>query len=365
MDWIKAIIALNKINGLGPVLIKRILEHFSDDVSLIWKVSFQDLKKIKGISAKHIKGIKQVDWREVQREYLNAVESNINIIPWGSEKYPLHLKNIYDPPMVLYIKGSFEEIDNYSIAIVGTRKASRYGLKQAYSFAKELASKKITVVSGLAYGVDIAAHQGALDGKGRTVAVLGSGLKQIYPHKHINEAKRIINNGALISEFPLYTTPVPYNFPKRNRIISGLVLGVIVIEAGMKSGAVITAYSALQQGRDVFALPGDVDRLQSFGTHKLIQEGAKLITKIDDVLEEILVLQSKINSSPENIINIESSLDEIEKRIYNQLNAIPQSIDFIVDKLDLSPSLISSKLLTMEINGIINMYPGQMYARKQ
>ncbi|MCQ9208506.1 MAG: DNA-processing protein DprA [Omnitrophica bacterium] len=222
-------------------------------------------------------------------------ENKFKTLRITDKDYPANLKHIYDPPATVYLKGELILEDNIAIAIVGSRRATPYGLKNAKSLAFELAARGITVVSGLARGIDSAAHRGALEAKGRTIAVLGSGLNVIYPHENERLAEEIAKSGAVISEFQQDVGPQRYHFPRRNRIISGLSLGVVVVEAAQKSGALITANCALEQGREVFALPGKIDSWTSRGTHDLIKQGAKLVESIEDIIEELepLNLQKK------------------------------------------------------------------------
>lgn len=206
--------------------------------------------------------------------------------------YPANLKYIYDPPSILYIKGNILPEDTIAVAVVGSRRATYYGLKNAENLGFQLAAGGITIISGLARGVDSAAHRGALKARGRTIAVLGSGLNKIYPRENEELVEEIAQNGAVISEFALDTPPLRQNFPRRNRIISGLSLGVVVVEAAKRSGALITANFALEQGREVFALPGKIDSFTSKGTHDLIKQGAKLVESIEDIIEELEPLKA-------------------------------------------------------------------------
>jgi DNA processing protein len=357
-------IALTQVRGFGPVTIKKLMEHFHR-ADLVWKAKREDFALIPGIRAKAIEAMHDVDWDKVKAQYKQIHELNIHLVSYGDPNYPSPLATIYDPPSLLYMQGQWLAEDGDALAIVGTRRASQYGIRCAYQFGRALAERHITMVSGLAVGVDIAAHRGVLAGKGRTIAVLGSGLGHLYPPQHSKEAKSIAANGAVVSEYPVDTAPLPINFPKRNRIISGLSLGIIVIEAGAKSGALITAHIALEQGREVFALPGAIDNEQNKGTHRLIQEGAKLVTDIDDVLEEILSLQHKIKKKVSGNLPLLEKMACEEKQIWELLDAAaPQSIEAITNKTTLDPSVVSSTLLKMEMKGFVNILPGQRYTRK-
>ncbi|NUM35945.1 MAG: DNA-protecting protein DprA [Candidatus Brocadiae bacterium] len=363
MNYNQAMLALKQAKGLGPVLTKRIVDHFKNNLAMLWESSPEEIRSIQGISVALQKAIFSVDWQKASQEEEFIRKSGIQMICYGQENYPEQLKNIYDPPPILYQKGTWKSEDNQSIAIVGTRKASHYALKQAYSFAQEMGKRGITVVSGLARGIDIAAHRGAIAGGGRTIAVLGSGIQCIYPPEHWQDANRIVENGCLVSEYTPQTSPEAFHFPERNRIISGLSLGILVIEAGIKSGAIITAHVALEQGKEIFALPGNIDNLQTQGCHRLIQQGAKLVTNVDEILEEILPLQSKILPSPETQEQIIPVSDE-EKAIWEILSECPQPLDTIAYKSPLPPSTTAAKLLVMEMKGIVELFPGQKYARK-
>lgn len=398
-----AMSGLTYVKGLGPVWIKRLLAYFDHDPIKIWQAPYEELEKALHGRCSLIESMQQIVWEDVEKDYKIAQSQNIELIMLHAPGYSRQLTNIYDPPPVLYRQGTWCEQDEQAIAIVGTRHPSPYGLRQAYRLAKELATQGITVVSGLARGIDIAAHRGALAGHGRTLAVLGSGLGCLYPEEHRKEAASICQNGALLSEYPVLEPPQAGYFPQRNRIISGLSLGIIVIEAGEKSGALITAHTALEQGREVFALPGEIDRSETIGTHRLIQQGAKLITCLDDVLEEILAFQpaqaqkqaSQLTKSLSSTKNHQQDtlFDELDsasqnpqdhnsppaippprqghpltleqQQIWDVLSGYPQHIDDVVMQLTMPPSQISSTLLMMELQGIVHLWPGHRYARNE
>lgn len=283
-------------------------------------------------------------------------DKNIKETPLSDVFYPKNLKNIYDPPDPLYVKGRIVPGDDIAVAIVGSRKASLYGLKTCEKLAYELAGMGVTIVSGLARGIDSAAHRGALKAGGRTIAVFGCGLDYIYPSENKKLAEEIEQNGALVSEFPAGAMPLPYNFPKRNRIISGLSLGVVVVEASKDSGALITADFALEQGREVFAVPGKIDASTSTGTHRLIKEGAKLVEGADDILEE-LNLKSTVQSSPMP----NAGIDEYEQKIYSILSDEPKYIDEITKEANLVSSEVCDILLRLQLKKLIKELPGKRY----
>jgi DNA processing protein len=277
------------------------------------------------------------------------------------KEYPQNLRYIYDPPQTIYVKGSLLLEDNLAIAIVGSRQASYYGLKNAESLAFELAAKGITIVSGLARGIDSAAHQGALKAKGRTIAVLGSGLNKIYPPENKKLAEEIAQNGAVLSEFPLDTPPLKENFPRRNRIISGLSLGVVVVEAAQKSGALITASCALEQGREVFALPGKIDSFTSQGTNDLIKQGAKLIQSSQDIVDELEPLRL-LSGMPKETQKI-PDLPEEESKVYQLLSSEPMHIDELLEKSALSQGKLLTALMKLEYKKLIKELPGKRFVK--
>lgn len=298
-----------------------------------------------------------------EQEIDKAQKAGIKLLCMGDEDYPEALKNIHDPPAVIYIKGQLLSADKKAIAVVGTRVPTPYGLRIAQRLASELAQLGITVISGLALGIDAAAHEGALEAKGRTLAVLGSAVDEIFPKQNQKLAERIIENGALVSEFVLGTKPDHWTFPQRNRIISGLSLGTIVIEGGYKSGAMITAKLALDQGREVFAVPGNVELEQSKGPHWLIKQGAKLTESIDDVLEElsaVLQIARTSNVKPQTSKDL-SDLSADEIKIINLLSKEPKHIDELSRLSGLAIARIATPLLSLEIKRLIKALPGKYF----
>ncbi len=279
------LIALNMIEGLGSIRMTKLLSYFNSAEN-IFKADESKLQSIASIGKEISRRIKAFNIKDLREELELCKKENIRVISIFDRDYPELLKSIPDAPMVLYIKGKLDCLLGLNIAVIGSRKASSYGLLTAERISRQLASLGVTIVSGMARGIDSAAHRGALDAGGRTVAVLGSGVLNIYPPENASLAKKISNNGALISEFPLKRAPLRENFPRRNRIVSGLSKGVVVVEAAKRSGALITADLALDQGRDVFAIPGEVDSPTSYGTNYLIKQGAKLVDSAEDILEE-------------------------------------------------------------------------------
>lgn len=346
-------IALSLI-GISCSKIKKIIQEIKN-IKELFNLKIEELLSF-GISKNIAEKIIKWDQLPIREEIEYIKKEGINILTIDDPLYPSLLKEIYDPPFLLYVKGNID-FNQISISIVGTRNPSIYGLKMAEKFASELASLGFIIVSGLARGIDTASHTGALRVGGKTIGVLGSGFKNFYPPENKKLENEIIKNGAIITEFPSNTLPEKYNFPKRNRIISGISKGVIVIEAGPKSGALITANLALEQGRDVFALPGRIDTLYSKGTNKLLKEGAILVEDIEDIL---YTLNIEFEKKKEKEIEVET---EEEKRILSILEQ-PLQLEEILMKTGISPSLLFQSLTKLQIKGIIEELPGKIYRKK-
>ena len=300
----------------------------------------------------------------------------INKITIDDAIYPKNLRNIYNPPKQLYVNGSMSEADEVAVAIVGSRRASIYGLETSERLGYELALRGVTVVSGMALGIDTAAHRGALKAKGRTIAVLGSGHGDIYPPQNKKLYEEIAKSGAVITEYEEDIEPLAYNFPMRNRIISGLSLGIVVVEAARNSGALITANFAAEQGRTVFAVPGKVSSQTSSGTNELIKDGARLVQSVDDILEELHIVEIKpVDESEKNKIDkkiasktkayIYNTLTEDERKIYKVLSDEPLYIDDIFKNSGLDSSKASKVLLNLELKHLIKALPGKQFVRKE
>jgi len=355
---------LSFIPGVGNVLYKRLIEHFGSP-SRVFASSIEELKKIEGIGEKLAKDILNYNWKErVKMELSRIEEEGVKVITLLDDLYPDNLKKIYDPPPFLYMRGGIKKEDYRAIAIVGSRKASTYGRLIAERLSKDLALHGVTIVSGMARGIDTFAHEGALSIGGRTIAVLGCGIDIIYPAENKGLRDRIIESGAVLTEFPFSTLPEGRNFPSRNRIISGLSLGVVIIEATSDSGSLITASSALDQGREVFAVPGNITSKLSHGTNKLIKRGAKLVEGVDDILEEILPQIEKgvrKPDAPKPERDLRAELTQEEEAIYRLLSYEPKHIDIISRESRLPPNRILSILLGMEIKGVIRQLPGKNF----
>lgn len=349
--------AFNLIPGFGSAKFKKILSYFKNTKDA-WQAARKELilAEIEPAAADSI--IKSRGLIDPEKEWQKLKKENIDAIAANSEEYPTLLKEIYDPPAILYVRGDLREDDKYSIGVVGTRKCTTYGQQTALEISENLALAGFTIVSGLAKGIDTLAHKAAVENKGRTIAVLGSGLDFIYPRENKFLAEKIVKEkqGVLVSEYPLGTSPLKQNFPARNRIISGLSLGVLVIEAAEKSGALITARQALEQNREVFAVPGSIYSKQSFGPNNLIKMGAKLVCSYEDILEELNMKPKKFALKTEIAADTEE-----EAKIIEILSSEPSHIDKIIKESKFSPSAVNSTLTIMEIKGKIRALGNNVY----
>lgn len=350
---------LNSLTNMSPGKRFRLLKHFGDP-SHIWHASEEELAGARFLNSQSVEILKAIQPRKEAAKILQKASSaGMEIVTFYDERYPYYLKYISDPPSMLYAIGKLvpEEI---CLAVVGSRKATYYGLDIAEKISGQLARTGLTIVSGMARGIDSRAHRGALAAGGRTVAVLGCGLDIAYPYENLDLMKEICKNGAVISEYMPGIPPVPYNFPARNRIISGMSLGVAVIEANEKSGSLITAGFALDQGREVFALPGNINSRNSSGTNKLIRDGAKIVTEVEDILEEL-----KIGGTPGNTYCTDRLPAEVlggdEASVAKRLAEGPLHIDNIARECGMSIQLTSSILVMLELNGFVEQLPGKVY----
>jgi len=354
------LVALNMIPDLGSIKIQRLAEKFKN-ISEFMKADAGEFLEVPGIGEKISEKIimyrsKIKPYRELEK----ANKLNVKIVTLYDDAYPEYLKQIYDPPPVLYIKGNERVLKDKAIAIVGSRKASTYGKRVAINFARELASMNINIISGMARGIDSFAHKGAIEAGGPTTAVFGCGIDIVYPPENEDLMNQIVKYGCVVSSFPLETAPLLANFPARNRIISGLTLGTLVVEAAEKSGSLITADFSLEQGREVFAIPGNIFSPYSRGTHKLIKQGAKLVESVDDILEELgLEKQDKIIKGEK--INLQN-LTDTEKLIYELIDHHPIHMEELIKNSQINPSNISAILTRLELMGLILALPGGYYA---
>lgn len=360
MKNIAYLLALHSIDGLGPIRLKRLLDHFEDDPKLAWEANGSQLREL-GIPEVTVNLFLETRKKLHPDKYLNWIKnSGIKFMTIYDGEYPKNLAQIYDPPLVLYYKGEILPIDNKAIAVVGTRKVTGYGKLVTTDFTKGLVSAGLTIVSGLARGVDTVAHQAAIENQGRTLAILGGGLNQIFPPENIGLAKKIADgNGAVITEFPPDYPSVAGNFPARNRIISGLSIATLVTEAAEDSGSLITARLSLEQGRDVFAVPGPVTSTLSKGPISLIREGARVVMEASEILEELGIDRTQ---NVELRMQNEEQLSEEEKKILNCLQNESKHIDDICRELGLSAAIVSGSLLKMEISGLVRSLGGGQYS---
>ena len=361
-------LGLRSIPGVGIVLGQRLLQRFGGPAA-VFKASSQDLEAVKGITpamARAIVGFR--DWDKLEERLAQLTSQGAELVTQDDPRFPAGLKQIPYPPPLLYLKGTLAPADSLAVAIVGTRGASYYGLKAARRLAGALAARGVTVVSGLARGIDTAAHQGALEMSGRTLAVLGCGLDVVYPPENLKLYQEIPEHGALVSEFPLSTPPEARNFPIRNRIISGLALGVVVIEAGVKSGTGITVRYALDQGREVFAVPGPIDSPTSTGPHRLIQEGAKLVQDVEDILNELPALRRAPGplfapaATPGRVAEAPGvSRPAPEDPLLPLLGSEPLQLEELVRAARLPVQDVLSRLTLLELQGLVKELPGKCY----
>ncbi len=356
---LKYLLALNKIPGVGCKRFTSLMEHYRNGEA-VWNSSKKELMQVPNLDEKVCDSIiNQRNIIDPDKELLETKEKGINVVTVYDDNYPFLLRNIYDPPQIIYFKGELSlDNDNVSIAVVGSRKPTYYGRYVAEKISKQLAMEGITVVSGMAIGVDTFAHKGALSGGGRTIAVLGSGVDVPYPKRNINLIQEIVKNGAVISEFPPGTGPLPAHFPMRNRIISGLSLGTLVVEAGARSGSLITADCALEQGREVFAIPGNITSVNSKGTNRLIKQGAKLVDTLEDILEEFCFINLERTNNDINSMELDDGLSEDEKLVMQNITGQNITTDHLVDITGFSPKKINLILAKLELKGKIKQLPG-------
>ncbi|MFQ5864983.1 MAG: DNA-processing protein DprA [bacterium] len=356
------ILRLLSIAGIGSSRIRALIGRFRT-VSHVFQASIAELISVDGIDTTTAESIKKSDGSNFAKEQLRKLKKcGAKLITFWDEQYPEQLKHIYDPPAVLFVLGDLRKEDNYSIGIVGTRQPSNYGKLATEKIATDLARRGLTIVSGLAYGIDTLAHTYALRAGSRTIAVLGSGVDVIYPGKNKKLSEKIISHGAVVSEFPLGTDPEWKNFPRRNRIICGLSLGTVVIEAGEKSGALITAAMALEQNREVFAVPGNIDSPKSCGTNDLIKQGAKLITSADDIIDELLPKLKMYLDKEKPRVN-EAILTAEENILLACLSHEPKHVDAIALESGKPTSQVLSILLSLEFKDVIKQLSGKMFVR--
>ncbi|MBU0986867.1 MAG: DNA-processing protein DprA [Proteobacteria bacterium] len=361
VSWFK----LKSVPGIGNHLFKRLIDRF-DSPGHIFKASHEDLLNVDGMSPRLVSAISRHKLPEIVKKDIDLLaQKNYKIITLADKDYPPLLLHIPDPPPFLYVYGSLDRTIN-NIAVVGSRNATGYGISTARRLCMDLASFKMTIVSGMAKGIDTAAHEGALAGKSKTIAILGSGLERVYPAQNLKLFHMIAENGAVISEFPLLTEPDAHNFPQRNRIISGISLGTVVVEATKRSGALITARLAAEQNREVFAVPGNIHSFKSAGTHALIKQGAKLVEHALDIMEELQIVAQGFDKKNQRLQkdtkDISIPLSSEESMVFNTLGPYPVHIDEIVRKLCMEPGKLSGILLQLELKGVVQQSPGKIFS---
>ena len=378
MDPLLNWFALKHIPGIGNLLFKRLFDRFKSP-DLVFQASGEELRQIPGMRARCVDAIlnyKRSD--KISEEIERALKKGFSIVTMADVNYPPLLLQIPDPPPFLYVHGKLEPWVN-NVAVVGSRNATDYGVEITHRLCGDLVSQGIVIVSGMAAGIDTAAHLGAIMGKGKTAAVMGSGFERIYPNENRALFDRIAENGAVITEFHLRAKPEPHHFPMRNRIISGMSLGTVVVEAARKSGSLITARLAAEQNREVFAVPGNIHSFKSSGSHSLIKQGAKLVEHAGDIIEEISNVMVDGDRSPrlngaygfketsglkkQADDNLIPELSSEESAVYESLGAYPAHIDELVRKISMEPGRLSCILLQLELKGVARQFPGKLFAR--
>ena len=380
MDDLSYWLALHQASGIGPATFSQLFEHYSNPRRLF--DSPETLKQLDLLPVqRHAvqKALQEPDWKAVEQALLWTEAAENHILLLTQTNYPELLKQIHSPPPLLFIKGQVSVLNEIQLAIVGSRNPSIDGHETAWQFAHHLAQQGMVITSGMALGIDAQSHYGALKANGKSIAVAGTGLDRIYPARHKELAWQLIEQGAIVSEYPLGTGPMKGNFPQRNRIISGLSVGTLVVEAALKSGSLITAYSALEQAREVFAIPGSIHNPLSRGCHQLIKSGAKLVETAEDILEELssLMLASQIhpavnshNSSQAANSHLTQTRDsnpllpKIQQKILKNLAYSPISVDALTLRSGLSVAEINANLVLLEVDDYVQSHPGGLVSLK-
>lgn len=371
--WLKLI----RSEGVGPILFKRLLDYFGD-IEHIFNASMSALCKIEGIGTKTAERIfaSRNDF-DADKELILADKLGACVIHLQDERYPPALKALYDPPPVIYVKGNLFRGDNLAMAIVGSRQCTHYGTEQANRFSHLLASAGFTIVSGLARGIDSAAHRGALAANGRTIAVQGCGLANVFPPENNKLFEQICENGAVISELPLTYEPLSENFPGRNRIIAGLSMGVLVVEATCRSGALISAQAALDNDREVMAIPGRIDSPSSSGCHKLLKQGARLVENIEDIMDalghvgqglkeyaDIAAGQAELAAQKTLFDTSRLTLSPEENAILKHLNSEPVHVEELIQLTGIGAGKVQSAVISLQLKGLTKQLPGNMIVKR-
>jgi len=365
-ETVRPWLRLRSVPGIGNLTFRRLIQRFGEPMAVFDAVT-DELLAVEGITPRLVSAIRQHARADEfsDREMDKAHRMDCHIVTQADHRYPALLLQIPDPPPYLYVFGNSAAFP-VSVAMVGSRHATSYGLTTTRRLSSDLAHQKITVVSGLARGIDTAAHEGALQGGGNTVAVLGSGLANIYPRENAGLCHRIAAQGAVVSEFPLDADPEPHHFPQRNRIISGMSLGTVVVEATLRSGSLITARMALEQNREIFAVPGSVNSYKSMGTHALIKEGAKLVTHVGDILEELPPMARRQTEPPDANPSRPKGVTTLsgdEKIVFDALSPYPTHVDDLTRQVNIDAGRVAGILLTLELQGLVNQDPGKFFRR--
>ncbi|MFL6531501.1 MAG: DNA-processing protein DprA [Chthoniobacterales bacterium] len=364
MNSTEACIALNMLPTMGPVRLRKLLQVFETAESVL-SARGSALRAVEGIGAEVADQITR--WESIvdlSGELQRIRDFGAEVITAESPLYSRQLREIHSPPIVLYVWGEITERDQHAIGVIGSRRTTHYGTESAKKLSYQLAYAGLTIISGLARGIDTAAHQGALAAKGRTIAVIGSGLMNLYPPENAALAEKIRSgNGAVISEFSMEIQPDRQTFPMRNRIISGWSHGILVVEAGLNSGALITCAQALEQGRLVYAVPGHINAPSAQGSNRLIQQGAKLVMDAQDILDDLDILLPEAKPAPESATRPLPTLSDEERRVYDAIESNETSIDDIATRSDLPSSAVSSTLLRLELKRLVKQLPGKYFVK--
>ncbi|HSV62017.1 MAG TPA: DNA-processing protein DprA [Chthoniobacterales bacterium] len=360
----EACIALNMLPTMGPVRLRKLLEVFETPERIL-TAKRDPLRAVDGIGREVVDQI--LNWEtlvDLTAELQRIRAFGATVITAESPVYPRQLREIHAPPIVLYVWGELTERDQHAIAVIGSRRTTHYGLESAKKLSYQLAYAGLTVISGLARGIDTAAHQGALAAKGRTIAVIGSGLSKLYPPENAALAEKIrTGNGAIVSEFSMEIEPDRQTFPMRNRIISGWSQGLLVVEAGANSGALISVAQALEQGRNVYAVPGHINAPTAIGSNRLIQQGAKLIMDASDILDDLQILLPDAKPAADAPARALPTLSDDERRVYDAIRETETSIDDIATDAELPSGTVSSTLLRLELKKLVKQLPGKYFVK--
>lgn len=371
----EAYLALNLLPGIGPIRVRRLLERFENPQAIL-TAKRREILEVQGIGEEMAELIG--DWEnriDLIEEKRRINEHGISLLTLEDDHYPAALRTIHDPPFLLYMKGSLTSADDAAIGVVGSRRTTHYGRDQAKRLSFQLAKAGFCIVSGLARGIDTAAHEAALAAGGRTIAVLGSGIGNIYPPENQALADRIAESGAVLSEFPVLYVPDKQSFPLRNRIVAGISRGLLVVEAPVRSGSLITANQALEQGRSVFAVPGPIDRPTSEGCHRLIQQGATLVCSVQDVIDELgleinslafdFLPETRETSTPEREKpKRQLDLSDAETKILAELTLGDSTIDSLSEATGINAGKVGATLLQLELKSLIKQLPGKIFTKQ-